>query len=1075
MNTLVEIKEKESKKDAEEKNPIIKPNPADVLCQRGGKGSKGHDHIGNRRYRSLVLIHKEYYTLCDKREKRQIAMDIINTIKTSEPRGRFITYVKESNRWEEVNDAKAVVKTCQALREKYCNQSWKDKSVDTSEKHSQVCAQLTGEDYNNELRDKSIAASLKAKKESKLSARSNMFDVTNNEVLQKQLLKSPVIDIELLMRSASGGNSSEFKSQQENMVNNADGLNNISLNFIKNGINNSHLFANPIMALNKTVSSISPQPAGANSSKSGGSTVNVNEVFKSLSQGEGKSNVGTERIKLPQLRLPEIDGDRLLKGMTTELSSEDGNLTIETNSKKRKSTELQDIAHSAMEHDKIAISTSPQPVDVTSDKIYSHDHSSFKNEQTREASNMIDAEQRLKKKKELKEKVDQSVKQFLSLCSRPEDILSDINVGGRTNDSNLIANCASRSTHPQLPPHFDLSNYERPVDLPPLPDETPSNSTFGAAVVENQKSTELKHNALADGKVSPGIKDNNSNGSYLSAQITEHEKPPSQYKKIKKSPLVSCGLNMNVSVYINDNQTLMMGYPVAKIYNKETNEIVDESMTDLINSLCTSIKRKRRISNKMKEKLMEDLKHEEYELTINTVEGYRVEINDPLSLQNSIRMLIDNNESIYMNFEVIAEDQERAIMDVTQAINYEHNMSSNLQMNLQPQNGLSYPNTENIALLNPLPNSNFTELLNRRGLINYENTTIISPQPDDVISSKENSGALTESLEFESSGHHALSNNQEKNQITTNMMCTPGFNPAQFLLNGNPSFQPTELKDENSAKSNKEVHSTDSLQPNIEDTEEKVNHLQLLAHAIKKQEVNTDSQQKCEVMHAIDNGVFDSTSSIQKGKPLIPKIEGTEFDDKLNVIPTKLNRSQLHVNSVRKENKISMDISPTGGDVISSVDCSGTMKENTELKSIKNHDQIRNVVENQVFNSPAQLPVEYEKKSIEDKLNITNFPAQLRIILDEDQHPSVLSWQKDGISFIIYDQVVFQEKVLPLYFKTTKWKSFQKQLNIYGFKEVEKQQRKSKREHIYMHKFFIRSDPKLVNRIKRVKVWKRYK
>ena len=57
MSTSVLIKENKNKED-EIDFVIIKPNPADVLCQRGGKGSVGHDHIGNKRYRSLVLMHK---------------------------------------------------------------------------------------------------------------------------------------------------------------------------------------------------------------------------------------------------------------------------------------------------------------------------------------------------------------------------------------------------------------------------------------------------------------------------------------------------------------------------------------------------------------------------------------------------------------------------------------------------------------------------------------------------------------------------------------------------------------------------------------------------------------------------------------------------------------------------------------------------------------------------------------------------------------------------------------------------------------------------------------------------------
>ena len=58
------------------------------------------------------------------------------------------------------------------------------------------------------------------------------------------------------------------------------------------------------------------------------------------------------------------------------------------------------------------------------------------------------------------------------------------------------------------------------------------------------------------------------------------------------------------------------------------------------------------------------------------------------------------------------------------------------------------------------------------------------------------------------------------------------------------------------------------------------------------------------------------------------------------------------------------------------------------------------------------------------------FPEKLRFILDNSQHSSAISWQYGGSSFAIHDDDLFQNEVLPLYFKTSKWKSFQKQLNI---------------------------------------------
>ena len=99
----------------------------------------------------------------------------------------------------------------------------------------------------------------------------------------------------------------------------------------------------------------------------------------------------------------------------------------------------------------------------------------------------------------------------------------------------------------------------------------------------------------------------------------------------------------------------------------------------------------------------------------------------------------------------------------------------------------------------------------------------------------------------------------------------------------------------------------------------------------------------------------------------------------------------------------------------------------------------------------------------------SRFPEQLRMILDKVQYRSAISWQDDGKSFIIHDQATFENEIMPSYFKTSRWKSFQKQLNIYGFKRVLEKRRK------YYHQNFIRSNPSLTSLMKRERVWPKSK
>jgi hypothetical protein len=64
------------------------------------------------------------------------------------------------------------------------------------------------------------------------------------------------------------------------------------------------------------------------------------------------------------------------------------------------------------------------------------------------------------------------------------------------------------------------------------------------------------------------------------------------------------------------------------------------------------------------------------------------------------------------------------------------------------------------------------------------------------------------------------------------------------------------------------------------------------------------------------------------------------------------------------------------------------------------------------------------------------FPIQLHLMLSNAQvegYSDVCSWQPHGRSFLIKDRKRFVDRVLPIYFKQSKFSSFQRQLNLYGF------------------------------------------
>ena len=67
------------------------------------------------------------------------------------------------------------------------------------------------------------------------------------------------------------------------------------------------------------------------------------------------------------------------------------------------------------------------------------------------------------------------------------------------------------------------------------------------------------------------------------------------------------------------------------------------------------------------------------------------------------------------------------------------------------------------------------------------------------------------------------------------------------------------------------------------------------------------------------------------------------------------------------------------------------------------------------------------------------FPFKLYDMLDasdSDGFASIVSWQDNGRAFKVHKPSKFVESIMPVYFKQTKYKSFQRQLNLYGFARI---------------------------------------
>lgn len=96
----------------------------------------------------------------------------------------------------------------------------------------------------------------------------------------------------------------------------------------------------------------------------------------------------------------------------------------------------------------------------------------------------------------------------------------------------------------------------------------------------------------------------------------------------------------------------------------------------------------------------------------------------------------------------------------------------------------------------------------------------------------------------------------------------------------------------------------------------------------------------------------------------------------------------------------------------------------------------------------------------------TPFPVKLHMLLEEDNHENVISWQPHGRCFLLRNPKEFLESVMPQHFKQTKLTSFQRQLNLYGFNRLTSGPDKGG----YYHELFLRGKRQLCSRMIRMRI-----
>jgi hypothetical protein len=97
------------------------------------------------------------------------------------------------------------------------------------------------------------------------------------------------------------------------------------------------------------------------------------------------------------------------------------------------------------------------------------------------------------------------------------------------------------------------------------------------------------------------------------------------------------------------------------------------------------------------------------------------------------------------------------------------------------------------------------------------------------------------------------------------------------------------------------------------------------------------------------------------------------------------------------------------------------------------------------------------------------FPWKLHELLEETDkgHSSVVSWLPGGKAFKVHKKGDFCNELMPAFFNSSKYKTFQRSLNLWGFKCVA---RGTDKGACYYHQFFVRGNVDLCKNMMRVKI-----
>jgi hypothetical protein len=90
--------------------------------------------------------------------------------------------------------------------------------------------------------------------------------------------------------------------------------------------------------------------------------------------------------------------------------------------------------------------------------------------------------------------------------------------------------------------------------------------------------------------------------------------------------------------------------------------------------------------------------------------------------------------------------------------------------------------------------------------------------------------------------------------------------------------------------------------------------------------------------------------------------------------------------------------------------------------------------------------------------------SERKLIAANADHPKIIFWSESGKAFRIADVAEFSTAILPKYFRTKKFSSFQRNLNLYGFAKV----RRGPETDMYAHPSFVRDQADSLSELRKL-------